>query len=159
MFRIATSDGLFTGLRPACRFRAQLVNLFELIGICAHPRSADAPPLRSHSLLTRSLARVGLWRSEFSVPPVVAVRLLGTSSAAQKSQVRPGRLENLFAADLSKEQRKRAAERAGASLRAGRRSHRATVRSYSAIRTDLCARHKTSFVFLALHAQVLRTVI
>src|SRR6266849_3273715 len=159
MSRIATSDGLFTGLRPTCRFRAQLVNLFELIGICAHPRSADAPPLRSHSLLTRSLARVGLWRSEFSVPPAVAVRLPGTSSGAHKSQVRPGRLENLFAADPSKEQRKRAAERAGASLRAGRPSHRATVRSYSAIPTGLYARHQTSFVFLAFHAKVLWTEI
>src|SRR6266851_1758584 len=148
MLRIATSDGLFTGLRSACRFRAQLENLFELIGICAHPRSADVPPLRSHSLLTMSLARVGLWRSEFSVPPVVAVRLLGTSSAAQKSQVRPGRSGNLFAADPSKAQRKRAAERAGASLQAGPPSHRATVRSYSAIRTDLYARHETSFVSL-----------
>src|SRR5260370_39282035 len=148
MFRIATSDGLFTDVRPAWRFRAQLVNLFELIGICAHLRSANAPPLRSDSLLTRSLARVGLWRSEFSVPPAVAVRLLGTSSAAQKSQVHPGRLENLFAADPSKAQRKPAAERAGASLRAGRPSHRANVRSYSAIRTDLYARHETSFVSL-----------
>src|SRR6266478_5226845 len=128
MFRIATSDGLFTGLRPACRFRAQLVNLLELIGICAHPRSADAPPLRSHSLLTRSPARVGLWRSEFSVPSAVGVRLPGISSAAQKSQLRPGRLENLLAPDPSKAQRKRAAERAGASSQAERPSHRATVR-------------------------------
>src|SRR4029077_7865678 len=60
---------------------------------------------------------------------------------------------NLFAADPSKAQRKRAAERAGASLRARRPSHRATVRSYSAIRTDLYARQETSFAFLALHAK------
>src|SRR6266852_7272138 len=83
----------------------------------------------------------------------------GTDSDAQKLQVHPGRLENLFAADPSKEQTRRAAERAGASLRAERPSHRATVRSYSAIRTDLYARHETSFVFFALHAKVLRTVI
>src|SRR5713101_5049330 len=106
-----------------------------------------------------SLARVGLWWSEFSVLLTAAVRLPGTSSDAQKLQVHPGRLENLFAADLSKEQTKRAAERAGASLRAGRPSHRATVRSYSAIRTDLYARHETSFAFLALHAKVLQRVI
>src|SRR5713226_6887401 len=106
-----------------------------------------------------SLARVGLRRSEFSVLLAAAVRLPGTSSDAQKLQVHPGRLENLFAVDPSKEPAKRAAERAGASLRAGRPIHGATVRSYSAIRTDLYARHETSFVFLALHAQVLRTVI
>src|SRR6266849_6641279 len=87
------------------------------------------------------------------------MRLQGTSSDAQKVQVRPGRLETPFATDPSKEQKKRAAERTGASLRAERPSHRATVRSYSAIRTDLYARHETSFVFLALHAKVLRTVI
>jgi hypothetical protein len=73
--------------------------------------------------------------------------------------VRPGRLETLFAADPFKEQKKRAAERAGASLRAGRRGHRVTMRSYSAIRTDLYALLETSFVFLALHAKVLRAVI
>src|SRR5216684_2067304 len=159
MLRIATSDGLFTDLKPASRLREQLVNLFELIGICAHPRSADGPPLRSCPLLTMSLARVGLWRSEFSVLLAAAVRLPGTSSDAQKLQVHPGRLENLFAADPSKEQKKRAAERAGTSLRAGRPNHRATGRSYSAIRTDLYARHESSFVFLALYAKVLRTVI
>src|SRR5260370_10787802 len=98
MFRIATSDGLFTGLRPACRFRAQLVNLFELIGICAHPRSADAPPLRSHSLLTRSLARGGLWLSQFSLPPVVAVRHLRNRNRPQKTQVRSGPSGNPFSA-------------------------------------------------------------
>src|SRR5216684_883878 len=153
MFRIATSYGLFTDLRPACRFRAQLVNLFELNGICAHPRSADVPPLRSRSLLTTSLAHVGLWRSAFSIPPAVAVRLPGISSAARKWQVRPGRLENLLAPDPSKEHRKRAAERAGPSWRRGRRSHRATVRSYSAIRTDLYARHEASFCFPCLPRQ------
>src|SRR5260370_33566677 len=74
MFRIATADVLFTVLRPACRFRAQLVNLFELIDICAHPRSADAPPLRSHSLLTRSLAR-----------GVMAVRILSFATSSRSS--------------------------------------------------------------------------
>src|SRR5260370_32575850 len=74
MFRIATADVLFTVLRPACRFRAQLVNLFELIDICAHPRSADAPPLRSHSLLTRSLAR-----------GVMAVPILSSASSSRSS--------------------------------------------------------------------------
>src|SRR5216684_2621605 len=159
MFRIATSDGLFTGLRPACRFRAQLVNLFELIGICAHPRSADAPPLRSHSLLTRSLARVGLWRSEFSVPPVVAVRLLGTSSAAQKSQVRPGRLENLFAADLSKEQSKRAAERVvlhGEEADAVTEQRCDRIPPFELTFTRVTKHH---FAFLAFHAKVLRTTV
>lgn len=77
MLRIATSDESFTDLKPVGRFREQLVNLFELIGISEHPSFADGPPVRSHS----------------------------------------------------------------------------------AIRTVLYARHETSFVFLALHAKVLRTVV
>src|ERR1700674_3321258 len=76
-----------------------------------------------------------------SVLLAAAARPPGTDSNAQKLQVHPGRLENLFAADPSKKQTRRAAERAGASLRAERPSHRATVRSYSAIRTDLYAHH------------------
>src|SRR5229473_2543309 len=60
MLRIAPSDGLFADLKPACRFRELLVNLVELIGICAYPRSADGLPLRSPSPLTISLAPVAL---------------------------------------------------------------------------------------------------
>src|SRR6266851_8078473 len=74
---------------------------------------------------------------------------------AQYSRVRRDHLETLFAADFSKEQKKRAAERAGASLRAGRPSHRATVRSHSAIRTTLTRIREHH----PLHAKVLRTVI
>jgi len=35
MFRMATSDGLFSGLQPVCRFREQLLNfnLFDPMGI------------------------------------------------------------------------------------------------------------------------------
>ncbi len=38
MFRIATSDGLFKDLKPASRFRGQLLilSLFDLISICVH---------------------------------------------------------------------------------------------------------------------------
>src|SRR5260370_4922660 len=67
-----------------------------------------------------SLAREWLRRSEVAVLLAAAARPPGTDSDAQKLQVHPGRLENLFAADPSKEQTRRAAERAGASLRAGR---------------------------------------
>jgi hypothetical protein len=106
-----------------------------------------------------SLARAGLLWSAFAVLLAASIRLRGSTSDAQKVLVRPGRLETLFAADPFKEQKKRAAERAGASLRAGRRGHRVTVRSYSDIRTDLYTRHETSVVFLALQAKVVRTAI
>src|SRR5580693_5045335 len=67
-----------------------------------------------------SLARAWLRRSEFSVLLAAAVRPPGTDSDAQKLQVHPGRLKNLFAADPSKEQTRRAVGRAGALLRAER---------------------------------------
>ena len=155
MLRIATSDGSFADLQPACRFREQLVNLFEFIGTCAHPRSADGPPLQSRPLSTMSFARVGLWTSEFSVPPAASVRLSRMRGDAQYFLDRRDRLVLLVSAGLSKEWQKLAAERAHPSLRVERPADEVKARSTSAIRTGCFARHESRFASLALSAKVL----
>src|ERR1700682_2317414 len=155
MLRIATSDGSFADLKPTCCFREQLVNLFELIGICAHPRSADGPPRRSRPLSTMSLARAELWTSEFSVPPAACVRLSRMSSDAQYSLDRRNRLVLLVSAGLSKERQKLAAERAYPSLQVERPADEAKAPSTSAIRMGCFVRHESRFASLALSAKVL----
>src|ERR1700674_5139042 len=155
MLRIATSEGSFADLKPACRFREQLVNLFELIGICAYPRSADVPPLRSRPLSTMSLARAGLWTSEFLVPPAASVRLSRMRGDAQYSLSRRGRLIFLVSAGLSKEWRKLAAERAHPSLRVERPADEVKAPSTSAIRMGCFVRRESRCAFLALSAKVL----
>src|SRR6267378_5989328 len=155
MLRIATSDGSFADLKPACRFREQLVNLFELIGICAHPRSADGPSLRSRPLSTMSLAQLDLWTSEFSVPLAASVRLSRMRGDAQYSLDRQDRLILLVSAGLSKEWQKLAAERAYPSLQVERPADEVKARSTSAIRMGCFARHESRFASLALSAKVL----
>src|ERR1700687_5025787 len=150
MLRIATSGGSFADLKPACPFPEQLVNLFELIGICARPRAADGPPPRSRPLSTMSVARVGLWTSEFSVPPAASVRLSRMRGDAQYSLDRRNRLVLLVSAGLSKEWRKRAGERACPSLRVERPADEVKAPSTSAIRMGCCARHESRFASLAL---------
>jgi len=153
MPRMATSEGSFADLKPSCRFREQLVNLFELIGTCAHLRSADGPPLRSRPLSTICFARVGLWTSEFSIPPAASVRLSRMRGDAQYFLDCRDRLVLLVLAGPSKEWQKLAAERAHPSLRVERPADEVKAPSTSAI--GCFDRHESRFASLALSAKML----